>query len=115
MRNAVRGHPVFVAMWHDICGKAEADKATWISTLIEVGFKAAHPNDGWVDRKNLTLRFAYPQFNMGAGVGDLVMLGSHFDKPEKWRPVRLTSYMEGCITEGTFTFEDAPEALQENK
>lgn len=39
------------------------------------GVKAAHPDDGWVNRERNGVRFCYPQFNDGAGVGDTVALG----------------------------------------
>ena len=89
MKELVSGKPEFVKLWHEICEEADTKERNWINELRAKGFKAAHPNDGWIDRENNTLYFAYPQFNDGAKVGDLVMLGWPSDKPEKLRPVRL--------------------------
>lgn len=104
MRNAVSGKASGVALWLSICNEAEQKEKSWIEDLRARGFKAAHPNDGWVDRENNTLHFAYPQFNDGAGVGDLVMLGWPSDGIEKLRPVRLTG-TTGTMVE-RFAFED---------
>ena len=71
----VSGDPSIVALWHQIGREMAAAEAEWIASLREQGVKAAHPDDGWIDRKNNTLKFVYPQFNDGAGVGDLVALG----------------------------------------
>lgn len=53
--------------------QGEHDK--WIASLRAQGVKAAHPDDGWVDRKANTIQFAYCQFNDGAKAGDLMALG----------------------------------------
>jgi hypothetical protein len=41
--------------------------------------KAAHPDDGWVTRTKAErhdfVQFAYPQFDDGVSVGDLIALG----------------------------------------
>ena len=106
MKHLVSGKPEVVARWHEICDQADNDQKKWIAGLRSAGFKASHPNDGWVDREHNHLMFAYPQFNDGADVGDLVMLGWPTDKEEKLRPVRLTSLIEGMfITK--YGFEDA--------
>ena len=105
MKHLVSGDPEFVARWHKICDEYEVEEKQWISQLRKQGFKAAHPNDGWVDRKNNKLHLAYPQFNDGAKVGDKVMLGWPTDKPEKLRPVRLTKACSQFLVQW-FTFED---------
>lgn len=79
----VSGDPAMVALWHDICREMNAVQEAWIAELRAQGVKAAHPDDGWVDRKNNTLKFVYPQFNDGAEAGDLVALG--------WPPGSLSS------------------------
>lgn len=65
----------FVGLWHEICREMNAEQKAWIAQLRSQGIKASHPDDGWVDRKNNTLQFVYPQFNDGAKAGDLVALG----------------------------------------
>ena len=54
----------------------EAAQDRWIAELRAAGVKAAHPDDGWVDRVNNSVSFCYPQFNDGAGIGDIIALGS---------------------------------------
>jgi hypothetical protein len=49
----------------------------WVKTLRLSGVKAAHPDDGWVNRTKNCFQFSYPQFNDGVSVGDLVALGHH--------------------------------------
>ncbi|WP_206687265.1 hypothetical protein, partial [Streptococcus pseudopneumoniae] len=55
-----------------------ANEAQWVADLRAAGYKAAHPNDGWVNRGSMELFLSYPQFNDGAGIGDFVMLGWHY-------------------------------------
>ncbi len=50
-------------------------RKTWVAALREQGVKAAHPDDGWVDRDRNEVHLAYPDFNDGLGVGDLLALG----------------------------------------
>lgn len=76
LRNSlVYGPPEVVALWHDICDKQETTKRDWIAKLRAKGVKAAHPDDGWVDRENSTVCFCYPQFDDGPQVGDRIALG----------------------------------------
>ena len=105
MKDLCIGNPEVVARWHKICDDSAKEKTAWIRHLRELGFKAAHPNDGWVDRDKNTVLFAYPQFNDGAEVGDKVMLGWPSDDNEKLRPVRLTGKIIGMFTE-RFAFAD---------
>lgn len=88
LRNCVSGEVKFVALWQQLCDEQDTDRRKWVESLRTAGFKAAHPNDGWVNRQNDEVYFAYPQFNDGAGEGDAVMLGWASDK-KSWRPVRL--------------------------
>lgn len=67
-----------------------ARECDWIDSLREQGVKAAHPDDGWVDRDENKVHLAYPQFNDGLTVGDLLALG--WD--DKWRLVRVTETSE---------------------
>jgi len=86
MKHLVTGDPKFVKQWHEICDEHETKKNTWIKELRAVGFKAAHPNDGWVNREKNEIYFAYPYFNDGADIGDKVMISF---SPDSTRPVRL--------------------------
>jgi len=102
----VTGAPQFVALWNTVVKESEASKANWVSALRKSGFKAAHPNDGWVDRQNNKLKLVYPHFDDGVEVGSLVMLGWHFDAPSKHRPVRLIARRDTLFSYGYWEFED---------
>lgn len=58
----------------------------WCDELREAGIRAAHPDDGWVDRDANTVHFAYPQFAGRVEPGDLIALG----QPDDYRVVRVT-------------------------
>lgn len=75
LMQCVQGDGEFVALHRRIAEKMEREQADWICHLRANGVKAAHPDDGWVDRQKNTIRFQYPQFNDGVGIGDLVALG----------------------------------------
>lgn len=62
--------------WMRIGREMEAEKKAWIADLRAYGVKAAHPNDGWVDREKHEVFLCYPQFNDGVTVGDTIALGS---------------------------------------
>jgi hypothetical protein len=63
-----------------------AEQAAWIAALRAAGIAAAHPDDGWVDRRRQTLELVYPDFNDGVQIGSRVALG----RPDRYRVVRLT-------------------------
>jgi hypothetical protein len=75
LMSGVSGAPGAVAMYASIAASMEREQGAWIADLRAAGVKAAHPDDGWVNRKCNTVRFVYPQFNDGAKAGDLVALG----------------------------------------
>ena len=103
LRQCVSGNAEFVSHWDQICGDMEKMERKWIQDLRAHGFKAAHPNDGWVNRETNEVVFTYPQFNDGAGIGDLVMIGWAGDKDQ--RPVRLIAQRRGFLLH--WKFEDA--------
>lgn len=88
MKHLASGDPKFVTLWHTICDEKEEEEKEWIKNLREAGFKAAHPNDGWVDRDAKEICLVYPQFNDGIDIGDAIMLGWPFDK-KSCRPVKV--------------------------
>ena len=83
----------------------------WVDSLIRRGIKAAHPDDGWVDREENKVVFCYPQFRMQVNVGDLIALGW----PDKYRIVRVTGLrrlitaLDNSDKWFEYSFEDAPE------
>lgn len=88
MIGCISGSHPFVTEFVNSVKEAKKHETEWVASLRKKGFKAAHPNDGWVDMKNNRIHFCYPQFNDGVEVGSKVMLGSHYDKIT--RPVFLT-------------------------
>ena len=87
MRYAASGDPAIVARFDQICDDYDAREAKWVEWLRAYGIKAAHPDDGWVDRsgKYHTVQFVYPQFDDGVAEGDLICLGWH----DRFRVVKV--------------------------
>lgn len=75
----IRGHAEHVARWVQICADSENEERKWIADLRSIGIKAAHPDDGHVNRKRGEyhdfVKFCYPQFNDGVKEGDRIALG----------------------------------------
>lgn len=51
-----------------------AQRAALVAQLRADGVKAAHPDDGWVNRADKTVHLAYPYFNDGLAIGDRLAL-----------------------------------------
>jgi hypothetical protein len=77
-------NPEFKKLWVNACTKTHDDKIAWIEKLRAEGIKAAHPDDGWVNRENNSVFFMYPQFDDGIKDGELLALGW----PDKYRVVK---------------------------
>lgn len=95
MKNAASGRSDLVGSWVDSVNKAQTAEGEWIKRLKVEGYKAAHPNDGWVDRKENKIHLCYPQFNDGLQVGDKMMLGWPSGNE---RPIRITGIERGMLT-----------------
>lgn len=92
----------FVNTWNEVAQKQIDDTATWISELRKNGVKAAHPDDGWVDREKNTVRMTYPQFNDGIKVGDVIALGW----ADRFRLVRVTGKTQSHLgNDNRYSFE----------
>ena len=90
LKDCVQGDHPFVAHAHAIVDKMKAEEEQWIEDLRKQGFKAAHPNDGWVDRERKEVHLQYPQFNDGVKQGDRIMLG-WASQPDKNVAVVITA------------------------
>lgn len=86
--------------------RAQREQDEWVAKLRARGVKAAHPDDGWVNKKENKLCFCYPQFNDGAGVGDLVALGYPWMHKSGSRIVRLTAREEDRVVGPWWYFEE---------
>lgn len=107
MNYKVSGRPDFVALFADIATRHEQEQAEWVAALRAAGIKAAHPDDGWVNRRDHFVQFVYPQFNDGAKAGDLVALGWPRWGSEKVRHriVRLVEFHPATFGNGSWKFE----------
>lgn len=105
--STVRGTPEAVGLMVDIEQRMAGEQSEWIANLRANGVKAAHPDDGWVDRDRSPQRvhLEYPQFNDGLDVGDLLALGWPFAKT---RIVRVTAIEDGFFGMRYFVFEPLP-------
>jgi len=64
-----------LAVWHRLCDESACRRQEWIRALRQQGIRAAHPDDGWVNRADNEVHLCYPHFDDGLGVGDLLALG----------------------------------------
>lgn len=86
----ISGHAEHVARVRQIDRDMQAEQRAWIASLRERGVKAAHPDDGWVDRDLNRVHLAYPQFNDGLAVGDVLALGWPDDQVDRDRKINRT-------------------------
>jgi hypothetical protein len=91
----------FRQTWIDVCNNYKANEAKWVAMLKEKGYKAAHPDDGWVNRVANEVRFVYPQFKYKLQPGDLVALGNS----DRFRTVIITGSRPFFHLEDTYIFE----------
>jgi hypothetical protein len=84
----VSGRPDLVANAVAIDQDMNRQEREWVEHLRARGVKAAHPDDGWVDRQKNTVQFAYPHFNDRPSVGDVIALGCGW-RSEEARAVRV--------------------------
>lgn len=85
----------FMELHERVVREREWDQWAWVADLRSRGVKAAHPDDGWVDRKKNRVVLCYPQFNLGLEVGDLIALGW----PDKWRLVRVMGFDRNMLAD----------------
>lgn len=107
------GHE-FLTRWQDSCIEAQRHEDKWIEMLRKDGIKAAHPDDGWVNRQDNKVVLCYPQFNDGVSIGDRICLGWH----DKWRIVTITSIEQGLTGLKYYHFDtrvNVPSLMFENK
>jgi hypothetical protein len=67
--------PSVAARMLEISSRMATRERAWVAGLRARGVKAAHPDDGWVDRDRNTLQPTYATFDDGLQAGDLLALG----------------------------------------
>lgn len=82
-----------ISSWDNIQTKHQSEETGWIAELRSKGIKAAHPDDGWVNRDNNSIQFVYPQFNDKPKAGDRIVLGW----PWEYREVCIISIKQEGI------------------
>lgn len=82
----VTGEAEFVRMYNNAQREQARDTREWIDLLRAHGVAAAHPDDGWVDRRRDRVMLCYPDFDDGVEIGSLIALG----RPDDYRLVRAT-------------------------
>lgn len=85
-----------VSIFDVACIRYEQDLNQWIKQLKQEGFKALHPNDGWVDREKNIITLAYPSFDNDCKVGDKIMLGFLNDKSSHI-PIKLLAFAKNIL------------------
>lgn len=75
-----------VSAWADAKKSADDRLAAMWREAYAQGAKAFHPDDGWVDRKNGTLRLQYPFVRLpGIQAGDLIAVTDYVG----WKMVKV--------------------------
>lgn len=66
--------------WAQACKRVDDKNARFVKQLRFLNFKAAHPNDGWVNWKTNEVFLSYPWFSDRPQAGDMIALGSASDR-----------------------------------
>jgi hypothetical protein len=91
-----------INLWNSIVLEQKYKERDWIDDLKSKGVKAAHPDDGWIDRKENSIYFAYPQFNEGVQINDIIALGDE----DKYRLVKVIDIKKGVFNQDRYYFVD---------
>jgi hypothetical protein len=120
----VTGEADAVARAAQIDRSMQAEERQWIADLRARGIKAAHPDDGWVERTLNRVHLCYPQFNDGLAVGDLLALGSPWGETRivrvtRGEDIRLApaaiKEMVGHSGPWYWRFEEAPSGVRDRQ
>jgi hypothetical protein len=83
-----------------------AEERAWIERLRDEGVRAAHPDDGWVNREESYVSLMYPQFNDGLATGSLLALGWPGDNKGVFSGYRIVRVTEIRCTRNIFAVGD---------
>ena len=90
----------FYEAYRKVIAQNKRDMDDWIKRLKRDGVKAAHPDDGWVDRENDEVHLEYPNFLRKIEVGDRIALGT----PKEYRLVTVTAIRKGRLVGSLYQF-----------
>lgn len=76
LRGAIVNDPALFEPIAQVASAEENEHRRWVRELRDLDVRAAHPDDGHVDRTNNSIVFCYPQFDLDPKVGNLIVLGS---------------------------------------
>ena len=94
-----------VREWRGAARERASAEADWLAQLARADVGLAHPDDGWVNQEEGTVKFAYPSLHRrDPAVGVLVALGT----PERWRLVRLTEERKQILGASRWAFVEVP-------
>lgn len=79
-----------IELAHKVDREQKEAYAQWITKLRGDGISAAHPDDGWVNRKENEVFLCYPDFNDGVAIGSKIALGN----PRGYRVVGVIGLRE---------------------
>ena len=91
-----------INLWNNIVLEQKSKDKIWIEKLRENNVKAAHPDDGWVNRENNSVIFAYPRFNDDVKVNDIIALGWE----DGYRLVKVIDIKNEHFTDDRYYFVD---------
>ena len=96
----------FFETWSAVIEESRLKERAWISHLLDMGVKAAHRNDGWVDREKHLIALVYPFFYHSIAIGDLIAIGD----PDEYFLARITGVVERRLCDPQWEYEITSEA-----
>lgn len=92
----------FCKIFQKVGTESEQQKREWLKLLTDLGVAAAHPDDGWVDRKENSVILCYSYFWYDPQPDDIIVLGNY----EQWRQVVVIKVEKSKFGITRYYFED---------
>lgn len=83
----------FYTTFANVVSEDKRKTREWIDCLRSKGIRAAHPDDGWVNRDTNEVILTYPYFGKILEIGDSIALGDY----REYRIVHVTNIREGYV------------------
>lgn len=83
----------FYQTFADVITEDKRQTREWVEDLRQRGVRAAHPDDGWVNRDTNEVIMTYPYFCGNLKVNDIIVLGDY----REYRVVRIIAIREAYI------------------